>query len=152
MRMIFAGALGLALTGCGPSFEDKIVGTWECIPADQPEKVSVVLTMIYGKDGSVKGGMAVNDTSGPQALELRGKLDGTWTYDGTTLGHTMTESFESLAVDGKTLPDAEVPPEVKANFRSQDSYDDPVDLVEDQLVWYEGEERKTVAARCSKKV
>ena len=150
MRMMAAGAICLALAGCGPSFEDKIAGTWECIPADQQANVSVTLTMTYDKSGTVKGGMFLKDSSQGQPVELRGTLDGTWSYDGTTLGHTMTEAFQELKVNGKVIPDAEVPPEVKANFRGEDSYDDPVDLVDDKLVWLDDPERKVVAARCSK--
>jgi hypothetical protein len=150
--LLLAGVL--LLGGCnevlGPSFEERLTGTWQCTPVKTTPGKSMTYTLTYTPDGKITGEMVFTEKAGDATAALRGNLDGTWTYDGKVLGHKMTESFKDLTVNGKLVPREEVNPALIAGFRTEDSYNDPVDLVKEELVWYSDPERKQVDARCTK--
>ena len=141
----------VSLAGCGPTFEDKLAGTWDCKPEQTVPNVDVSFVLNYKESGDIDGSMTVEESVEGETMLLRGSLNGSWTYDGETLGHRLGETFEEMSVNGEALPRDQVPPEVIANFRPEDDYEDPVDLVEDELIWYDNPERTEVGLRCSKR-
>ena len=145
-------ATGLALgASSGPSFDDQLAGTWDCKPEIAASDATMEYTLTYDRNGEVTGEMVFTQDNEEAKSVLRGSLAGTWSYDGKKLDHKMAETFKDLTVDGELVPREEVNPEVIAGFRSEDSYDDPVDLKEGKLIWYNDAERTQIGAQCTKR-
>ncbi len=139
-----------ALTGCGASFEDELAGTWDCATEQEVENSKFTVQLNYKASGEIDGSMVYEETQGEDTMSVRGGLDGTWNYDGETLTHNMAEEFAELKVNGEVIPREQVDPELIEGFRGEDSYENPVDLVENELLWYEGADREVVELRCKK--
>ena len=139
-----------ALTGCGPGFEDKLAGTWDCGTEVEAPNSKFTVQLNYKENGEIDGTMVYEETQGEDTMSVRGGLDGTWDYDGETLIHKMAEEFEELKVNGEVIPRAEVDPALIEGFRGEDSYENPVDLVEEELLWYKDDTRAEVELRCKK--
>ncbi|MEM6476758.1 MAG: hypothetical protein AAF687_11380 [Pseudomonadota bacterium] len=142
----------IALGACsGPSFDDQLAGTWDCKPEAPNPDTTMDYTLTYNRDGEITGEMVFEQENEEAKSTLRGTLAGTWSYDGKKLDHKMTETFKDLTVNGELVPREEVNPEIIANFRSEDSYDDPVDLKDGKLIWYNDPERTQIGVECTKR-
>lgn len=151
LRIAIVGGC-LALGACSPSFEDKLVGTWECTPAaqkaDAPLKMTQTLT--YGAKGDINGSILVEEKSEHADAVMRGKVTGSWKYNGSSVVHTTTEEFEELKVGDKVVPRDEVSPMLLSGFRPESTYDVTVDLQDNSLTWFEDVEKKKPIANCTR--
>lgn len=141
------------LSGCNPSFEDGLVGTWECKPADQVSDAPLRMThtLSYARSGDLSGSIIVEEDAKDTKVVLRGTLSGTWEYNGKSVIHTMAEEFAELKINGKLVPEDEVSPLVLSGFRPKNSYDVTVELQDDSLTWYDDVEKSKPLAKCSRK-
>lgn len=140
------------LGACNPSFEDTLVGTWECEPAKNDGAMQMTHTLTYSKDGKIEGAIRVVEKTEDTTAILRGRVAGSWTYDGASVIHTTAEEFQDLKVNDKLVPVEEVSPMVLAGFRPENTYNVTIDIVGDDLTWFEDAERKETVARCKRKV
>lgn len=142
----------LALGACSQTFEDQLVGTWECQPADQKPDAALKMTqtLTYGEAGEITGAIKVEEKTETNLAVLRGKVSGKWEYNGKSVIHTISEEFEELKVGDKVVPREEVSPMVLAGFRPENSYDVTVDLNGDKLTWFEDAKKSKALATCSR--
>ncbi|MEP0192016.1 MAG: hypothetical protein ABJP70_00105 [Erythrobacter sp.] len=150
LRIAILLAGSAALTGCGAGFEDKLAGTWDCGTEQEAPNSKFTVQLSYKASGEIDGTMVYEETQGEDTMSVRGGLDGTWDYDGETLTHKMTEEFEELKVNDEVIPREQVDPALIEGFRGEDSYENPVDLVESELLWYKDDTRGEVELRCKK--
>ena len=143
----------LVLGACSQSFEDGLIGTWECKPADQATDAPLRMThtLSYAKSGDLSGSILVEEEAKDAKAILRGKISGSWKYNGKSVVHTMAEEFEQLEINGKVVPEDEVSPLVLSGFRPENSYDVTVDLKDDALTWFDDAEKSKPLANCSRK-
>lgn len=141
------------LGACNPSFEDTLIGTWECKPADQAPDAPLRMThtLSYEKAGALSGTIIVEEDAKDAKAVLRGKISGTWNYNGKSVVHTMTEEFQELKINGEVVPEDEVSPLVLSGFRPENSYDVTVDLQDDTLTWFDDPEKSKTLAKCTRK-
>lgn len=140
------------LSACSPSFEDTLVGTWECTPAGQKPDAALKMTQTlnYKATGQLGGTITVEEKTADKTAILRGKVSGSWKYNGKSVIHTITEEFEELKVGDKIVPKEEVNPMVLAGFRPENSYDVTVDLNDDALIWFEDADKTKPLANCKR--
>lgn len=150
LRIAFLLAGAAALTSCGPGFEDKLAGTWDCATEQETPNSNFSVQLNYKANGEIDGTMVYEETQGEDTMSVRGGLDGSWDYDGETLSHKMAEEFEELKVNDEVIPRDQVDQALIDGFRGEDSYENPVDLVESELLWYKDESREEVELRCKK--
>ena len=143
---------GLMLGACSPSFEETLAGTWQCQPsgqeADAPMQMTHVLT--YTRDGKVNGSIRVVEQAEDKTAVLRGKVSGTWKYDGESVIHTTAEEFQDLKIGEKLVPKDQVSPMVLAGFRPENTYDVLIDIKGDDLTWFEDEAKAKPVAKCKR--
>ncbi|MBO0700814.1 MAG: hypothetical protein J2P46_20635 [Zavarzinella sp.] len=93
---VVVACLALAVSGCGSSPQDQIVGKWEAEPA------GVKMTAEFTKDGKATISMLGHSTQGTY------KLDGdelVWTVDGHTARQKvkLTATEMELTAEGKVI-------------------------------------------------
>lgn len=137
---------------CNPSFEEELAGTWECTPASQAADAALAMTqtLTYGNDGELSGAIRVVEKTENTTATMRGKVSGTWKYNGNSVVHTTTEEFEELRIGDDIVPREEVNPMLLAGFRPENTYDVTVDLKGDDLTWFEDAEKTKAIANCKR--
>lgn len=107
-------------------------------------------TLTYSKDGKIDGAIRVVEKTDDTTAILRGKVSGSWKYDGANVVHTTAEEFQDLKVNDKLVPESEVSPMVLAGFRPENTYNVTIDIADDDLTWFEDVERAKAVAQCKR--
>ena len=107
-------------------------------------------TLTYARDGKITGSLRVVEKAKDTSAVLRGTISGTWKYDGKSVIHTTAEEFQDLKIGEKLVPKDEVNPLVLAGFRPENTYDVIIDIVGDDLTWFEDPEKAKAVAKCER--
>lgn len=155
MLRISVVAAALAIAACSqsvsmPTFEEQLVGTWECSPANPNPARKQTQIFTYEPAGAISGSVTFEEASDGVTAILRGMVTGSWEHKDGKVLHTLTEEFEELRVNGEVVPADEVNPMIVASFRPETTYDVTVDLDGDTLTWFEDDDRAKKLANCTR--
>jgi hypothetical protein len=133
--------LAFCLTGCGPSFKDKIAGEWECTgtSSNPASPGTIEATLFYTRSNEVRGDVTASFTAYGDTVAVYAKMSGSWKYDGDTMTQTITDTLDRIEVNGTRVPASQIPEEMRSEFGSEESFADRVELVDGKLFWLSDE-------------